>query len=62
MCATVSTGVAKMVSQSAILAFYDAAADGYRKLYDISIKGLKINGQKLSVTLCHPGLKSPLNF
>ena len=35
MCATVSTGVAKMVSQSAILAFYDAAADGYQKLYDI---------------------------
>ena len=29
VCATVSTGVAKMVSQSAILAFYDAAADGY---------------------------------
>ena len=47
MCATVSTGVAKMVSQSAILAFYDAAADGYQKLYDISLKGLKINGQKL---------------
>ena len=42
-----SAGVAKIVSQSAILAFYDAAADGYQKLYDISLKGLKINGQKL---------------
>ena len=47
MCQIVMTGVDKMVSQNAILAFYESSCSSIDKLYEITLKGLEAGGKKV---------------